>query len=312
MAAIAIRKAGMELYQLRGFATVAELGQLTRAAEALHVSQPALSAQIKALEDELELTLFERSNSGMVLTAAGVRLLARVQKVLGAAQTLANEARTLKGELAGRASIGTLSDPDFVRLGEFMSAVVEAYPLLELELHQEITGVALERVGDGRLDASFYYGELSHPKVAGLALREITYRVAAPADWRERLQNADWKTVAEQPWIIPPPISSQHQLVHTLLRAHGVEPGKVVVSDHETVVSSLVVSGLGMALMREEVALDKAAAGEICLWGEVRVLTTLWFIYARKRENDPIIRAQLDVLRSVWNLKPANARKKGR
>jgi DNA-binding transcriptional LysR family regulator len=298
----------MELYQLRGFATVAELGQLTRAAEALHVSQPALSAQIKALEDELELTLFARSNSGMVLTAAGTRLLARVHKVLGAAQTLANEARTLKGELAGRAGIGTLSDPDFVRLGELMSAVVDAYPLLELGLQQEITGAALAHVGDGRLDASFYYGELSHPKVAGLPLRDITYRVAAPADWRARLQGADWKTIAEQPWIIPPPISSKHQMVYKLLRAHGVEPGKVVVSDQEAVVSSLVVSGLGMALMREEVALEKAAAGEICLWNDVHVTTTLWFIYARKRENDPIIRALLDVLRGVWNLKPLTGR----
>src|SRR6476659_8049085 len=60
----------MELYQLKGFAAVAELGQLTRAAERLHISQPALSAQIKALEDELAVTLFERGAAGMTLTAA--------------------------------------------------------------------------------------------------------------------------------------------------------------------------------------------------------------------------------------------------
>jgi hypothetical protein len=67
-----------------------------------------------------------------------------------------------------------------------------------------------------------------------------------------------------------------------------------------------------MALMREEVALEKAAAGEICLWDEARVITTLWFIYARKRENDSIIRALLDVLHGVWNLKTASGRKKSR
>jgi DNA-binding transcriptional LysR family regulator len=58
----------MEFYQLRSFVAVAEAGHLTRAAEKLHVSQPAVSAQIKALEDELELALFERTSSGMVLT----------------------------------------------------------------------------------------------------------------------------------------------------------------------------------------------------------------------------------------------------
>ena len=67
----------MELYQFRKFAAVAELGHLTRAAERLHVSQPAVSAQIKALEDELGVTLFERVSSGMVLTSAGRKLSRR-------------------------------------------------------------------------------------------------------------------------------------------------------------------------------------------------------------------------------------------
>ena len=61
----------MELNRLRSFVVVAETGHLTRAAEKLHISQPALSAQIRALEDELDLTLFERTSTGMTLTAAG-------------------------------------------------------------------------------------------------------------------------------------------------------------------------------------------------------------------------------------------------
>jgi DNA-binding transcriptional LysR family regulator len=75
----------MELYQLRSFVAVAEAAHLTRASEKLHVSQPAVSAQIKALEDELDLALFERTSSGMVLTSAGRRLLADAEKVLAAA-----------------------------------------------------------------------------------------------------------------------------------------------------------------------------------------------------------------------------------
>ena len=65
----------MELYQLRTFAAVAELGHLTRAAEQLHISQPAVSAQVRALEEELGVVLFERSSSGMQLTPAGRQLL---------------------------------------------------------------------------------------------------------------------------------------------------------------------------------------------------------------------------------------------
>ncbi len=295
----------MELYQLRSFAAIAELGQLTRAAEKLHISQPALSAQLRALEDEFDLVLFERSSAGMVLTATGQRFLQEAEKILAAAQELKNVARVLKGELAGKVSIGTLSDPGLTRVGEFMSAAVMRFPLLQLELHQGVTGVSFEQVRDGSLDGSFFYGELHHPAVAGLLLRKLVFRVAAPVAWRERLVGADWPQVARMPWVIPPEVSTHHHLAHALFDRHGVKPERVFEADQEAVIASLVTSGIGMALMREEIALEKAAHGEVCLWGEVRVETPLWFIYQRERENDPAIRAVLDLQREIWELREA-------
>jgi DNA-binding transcriptional LysR family regulator len=293
----------MELYQLRSFATIAETGQLTRAAEKLHVSQPALSAQLKALEEELEFSLFERTPNGMVLTAAGKRLLAGAENVLAAAQTLQNDARTMKGQVVGKARIGTLSDPAFMRIGEFISAATGRHPLLELELHQGVTGELLEKVRDGALDASFYYGDLKFASVTGMALRPIVYRVAAPAAWCEEIRKADWNEIAKQAWIIPPPISTHHALVHRLLREHGVEPSRVIEADQETVVGQLVVSGVGMALMREDIALAHEAAGEVCLWDGVRIDSTVWFVYPKEREGDPVLSALLEALKEVWQQK---------
>jgi len=292
----------MELYQLRSFVAVAEAGHLTRASEKLHVSQPAVSAQIKALEEELDLALFERTSSGMVPTTAGQTLLAYAQKVLAAAQALRNEAKALKGEVAGRVRVGTMSDPGFIRIGEFLSATVERYPLLQLELHQEVTGEAFAKVRDGDLDASFYYGDLEHRLVGRLRLRGVTYRVAAPAAWNERVVDADWDAIANQPWVTTPSISSHHKLVRELFDKHGMEPTRVVEADQESVIASLVVSGVGLSLIREELALEKAAAGEVCLWRDVRLETTLWFIYPLARKDDPAIRALLGVLRDTWNL----------
>ena len=290
----------MELYQLRSFVAVAEAGHLTRAAEKLHVSQPAVSAQIKALEDELELMLFERTPSGMVLTAAGHRLLADAEKVLAAAQLLRNEAKALKGQVAGKARVGTMSDPGFIRIGEFLNRTVERYPLLQVELHHEITGAAFAKVCDGELDASFYYGELEHPGVERLRLRGVTYRVAAPAAWKNRVVDADWSEIATLPWIITPSISTHQKLVRELFDKHGIEATKVVEADQESVIANLVVSGVGLSLIREELALEKEAAGEICLWRDVRLDTTLWFIYPLARKDDPVIHALLDVIGDTW------------
>jgi DNA-binding transcriptional LysR family regulator len=158
-------------------------------------------------------------------------------------------------------------------------------------------------VRDGQLDAGFFYGELKFPSVAGILLREIVYRVAAPAAWCERLKDAGWIEIASLPWIIPPPISTHNQLVHALLREHGVEPIRLVEADQEALIGSLVVSGVGIALMREDIALEKEAAGEICLWSDIRMPTPLWFIYLREREGDPVIRALLEVEKEVWGQK---------
>ena len=127
------RKISIEIYQLRTFATVAELGQLTRAGEALHVSQPAVTAQIKALEDELQVELFERTSSGMLLTRAGERLLEHAENVLAAAQELKNQAQALSGSVSGKLVLGTVVDPEFIRLGELLKLTLERFPLVELE-----------------------------------------------------------------------------------------------------------------------------------------------------------------------------------
>jgi len=303
----------MDFNRLRSFAAVAEAGHLTRAAEKLHLSQPALSAQIRALEDELDLTLFERTSTGMALTAAGKRLLAEADKILAASQTFEAEARALKGGVSGKARVGTLSDPAFIRLGEFMGAALERYPLLEIDFQHGITGVALQRVRDGSLEASFYYGHMPYPQVAGVALRELAYRIAAPAAWADRIAHAGWPEIGELPWIMPPPVSTHHHFASAMFREHGIEPSKLIGADDEAVVSSLVVSGVGLALMREDVALEKAQAGEVCLWQDTRIDTTLRFIHLRSREHDPMVRALLDVVKGCWQLrrdaaKPARRR----
>lgn len=305
----------MDFNRIRSFAAVAEAGHLTRAAERLHISQPALSAQIKALEDELDLALFERTSSGMTLTAAGKRLLAEADKILAASQAFQAEARALKGGVTGKARVGTLSDPAFIRLGEFMAAALERYPLLEIGFQHEITGVAMQRVRDESLEASFYYGHMPYPQIAGIALRELAYRIAVPAAWRDRVQHAGWPEIGELPWIMPPPVSTHYQLAAAMFREHGVDPAKLTGADDEAVVTSLVASGAGLALVREDVAAQMVQAGEVCLWQDTRVATTLRFIYLRSREHDPIIRALLDVVKWSWQLRrgtaPATRRRVG-
>lgn len=292
----------MELYQLRSFAAVAELGQLTRAAERLHVSQPALSAQIKALEDELSVVLFDRGAAGMALTAAGRQLLPEAERVIAAAHSLRSQALALQGHVSGRLRLGTVADPEFTRIAEVLRSAVDRLPLLELEVHHEISGAAFERVRDGELDAAFYYGNRAHPAVESMALRKLQFCIVVPATSSERLAGASWETLAAEPWIMTPPISTHHTLATELFAEHAISPARQVEADHEAVISSLVAAGLGVALMREDLALADLAQGDVAIWGDVRIPTELAFLYRRERERDPAIHALRDVIAAVWKV----------
>jgi DNA-binding transcriptional LysR family regulator len=267
-----------------------------------------VSAQIKALEDELGVALFERVSSGMVLTTAGRRLLPEALKVVAAAQSLRSRARAIQGQVIGRARVGTVSDPEVRARRRLSRARARRASAARNRNHHEVTGEAFAKVRDGTLDASFYYGDLEHADVTAVPLIDFAFRVAAPAAWADRIKHASWDELVAMPWIMSPPISTLRTLAEGLFNERGSSPVMRTEANNEAVIRSLVVAGSGVGLMREDVALEAAAAGEVALWSNVRLETTLQFLYLKQREHDPEIWALLDVLHHVWISAPAAIR----
>jgi DNA-binding transcriptional LysR family regulator len=290
----------MELNHLQSFIAVAKLGHLTRAAETLHLSQPALSGQIKALEETLGVTLFERSSSGMSLTTSGRRLLEGAQRVIEAVEQLEHAAQRLRGLTTGTIKLGTVLEPSILQLGELLALAFEHHPQLELELHQVLSSDALAGVRNGTLDASFYFGRLPEADLDAIALREITYRVTIPIAWSEDLMTAPWEVVAERPWIITPEQSSHRSLVMELFHDRSALPARLVEADTEPVIINLVESQVGVSLVREELASASVKAGRVAIWPGASKTTKLWLVYGAKRNADPLLQALLEVLYEIW------------
>jgi DNA-binding transcriptional LysR family regulator len=297
----------MELYQIRAFVAVAELGHLTRASERLHVSQPALSGQIKALESRLDLKLFERAPSGMVLTPAGRQLLPLALEAIASADAFRHAATRLSGHVAGTLRVGTVSDPESVRLGRLMAAALRVHPRLELAVSHQVSGEALESVREGRLDASYYFGNRPGDDIAALELRKIVFRIAVPASWAHHVADEnEWPTIASLPWVLTPQISSYYKLITDLFAEHGLPlPARFVEADDESVIANLVASGVGASLLREESALELERSGTAKIWGSTRVVSTLWFIALASRRDDPLIKATFDLVRDSWKVPEA-------
>jgi len=290
----------MELNHLRAFVEIAKVGQLTRAAERLHLSQPALSGQLKALEETLGVSLFERSSSGMALTPGGRSLLGEAESILAAIQQLKQTAQHMQGRPAGRLSLGTVLDPYALRLGDFLGRAIESYPLIDIELHQVFSGAALAGVRAGTLDASFFFGAIDDPEVHAVPLRKLLYRVALPADWELDKRGTEWSAIAARPWILAPETSSHRELVMALFAARGLSPTQVIEADSESVILNLIESGVGASIARDELALVSAQEGRITIWPDAELATTLWFIHSAQRADDPLLIATRAVLREVW------------
>jgi DNA-binding transcriptional LysR family regulator len=292
----------MEIYQLRAFVTAAKLGHVTRTAEALHLTQPAITAQIKALEEELGVALFDRRPGRISLTRAGEALLPDAEQVLTAAGHLLGKARDLQGEVTGALTLGTVADPDTLRLGSLLGALVRTLPLLEIRTRNGPAEELREQVAAGLLQGAFYIGPNIPREVMGLALQTIHYRIAGPASQAPQVLHAGWRDIAAMPWIGAPALHHVQTLMRDMFARQGLTPHQVIESDEVSLPQSLVRAGVGLSLLREDVALPASERGEVVIWPHARVGALLSFIYPRAAEHEPAIVATLQLLRSVWGL----------
>jgi DNA-binding transcriptional LysR family regulator len=293
----------MELYQLRTFARVAKLGSLTQAAECLHLSQPAASSQIKLLELEFGVALFERRPSGLVLTRAGESLLPGIEKLLADADQVAILARSLSGRITGPirfAAVATLSDASLVRIGPMMKLIVQQYPDLNIEVQHRNSRAICAGVGNGELDAGIALGNVKIPNVRRIPLTELHYRIVAPAD-REDMRRATWKQLASERWVSTPTGGSQHQMMVQMFGRRHCLPNKVIEADNELMIVSLVQEGVGLGLMQAGLADAAEKKGKVVVVEKGRPSTFLQVLYSAGREHEPEIRAILNVLRQVWS-----------
>ena len=294
----------MDLTQLRAFVAVAREANLTRAAEQLHVTQPAVSLQIKSLQESLQLILFTRSASGMRLTNDGARLLPFAEKVIASMGEFRQTAQALHSTVSGELAIGTILDPEFTRLGVFLKRLVETYPQLSTKLQQGMSGTVLQQVRAGSLDVGFYLGQPpddGKTPCHSLVLTAFTYRVVAPNGWRSRVAGQGWASLARLPWLWTPPESAHHRLLSKIFAEHDAIPNKVALVDQEPTMLDLVKSGVGLSLIRDSIAIREAHAHGLVIADAVSITTELSFICQEKRQHEAMIAASFALLKTIWS-----------
>lgn len=290
----------MDILRIRSFVTVARLGNVTRASESLHVTQPAVTGHIKSMEQELGVALFHRPSGRMELTRAGAALLPDAEKVLADFNALLGHAKSLKGEVTGSLNFALVEDVEYSRIGNFIRGLRAAFPLLQLKTTHCASEEVIERVRAARCDAGFCIADQLPAELASLRLRRFNYVVLAPASLAEAVSRAGWRDLAALPWISPPDGSHVRSIQNALFAAQGVTPNVAIECDQLSAIEGMVRSGLGLALVREDTATALAANGDYFIWPHVNLASQLLFVYRAAEESSPAVIGMLSVLGKCW------------
>ncbi len=303
----------VDLRTLRAFLAVAREGNVTRAAEQLHVTQPAVTLQLKRLAADSGLTLFRRTSTGLGLTHEGALLAAKAEQVLAALADFGQTAGHLSTRVRGNLRIGTIIDPEFTRLGAFLKALIEGGPGLETTLRHGMSGDVPERLKKNELDAGFYLGnprdydpsaEITGESTTSLfhthELAQLTYRVVAPPSLAGFVRGADWAQLASLPWIGTPSASVHHRLLTRLFSSRGLRQNVVAQVDQEASMVAMVRTGIGLSLCRESIALNEQQNYGLIIADAVKISTTLSFICLEARKREPAVSTAFEAIRRVW------------
>jgi DNA-binding transcriptional LysR family regulator len=153
----------LDLKQLKALVTVVEVGSVTRAAELLHVVQPAVTRQIRTLEHEFGVALFERTRHGMRPTAAGINLADRARRALTELDRARAEIAPARGAVTGIVSVGLLESTADLLTEPLVSAVLRLHPGIELRVLTAYSGHLQQWLDDGDLDVSLLYNLTGTP-----------------------------------------------------------------------------------------------------------------------------------------------------
>jgi DNA-binding transcriptional LysR family regulator len=247
----------VELRQLRYFVAVVEEGGFSRAAERLHISQPPLSTQIKGLEDEVGVRLFERSNRGVSVTAAGAVFYEEVVAVLARLEHARNKTLQVGRGDVGSLSVGFVSIADYGILPPALKSFRAQFPLVEVHLHELTTDAQIRELRAATLDLGIGLAPVDEADLEFTSVLREELVLAAPSGHPALKRDGaiDMRALAKDSFIVPPRdvAPGLYDLTISYCRSFGFAPQIGQSARQMQTVIGLVSCGMGVALVPSSV-----------------------------------------------------------
>lgn len=257
-----------ELKQLEYFLAVASNLSFTKAAEEIHVAQPAISQQIKQLEKDLGVLLFHRDNKRVSLTEAGKLFKSEAIKIIESADRAVKMIEEIRGMERGTVSIGMSSTLSSILMSDLAKEFQQKFPHIKIRISESITSRSINRLKDGELDIAIISMPIPEED-GGLLEASVLYEeeLEAIVPFTHPLAKADIKEMRlkdlnKYQWILPSNSNTLRRLINDSCQEHGFCPLVRLEVDRITAVKNLLISSLeGVTILTPTSVKNEIALG---------------------------------------------------
>ncbi len=241
----------MDLNSLNTFIAIAETGSFSEAGERLHLTQPAVSKRIAALEQQLNARLFDRVGREVNLTEAGRALLPRAYQLLNVLDDTRRALNNLTGEVSGRLVLATSHHLGLHRLPPRLRAFTRAHPQVALDIQFLDSEVAYEEILHGRAELAVITlaPETAEPVRAVPVWDDPLDFVAAPEHPLARQGTVFLADVAKHPAVFPGGNTFTHHIVRRMFEAEGLTPNIAMSTNYLETIKMMVSIGLAWSVL---------------------------------------------------------------
>ena len=279
----------MDIQHLKAFIAVACTKNLTQAAEKLFLSQPAVSAQIKALESDVGTALFVRTNNGMQLTRAGEVLLPEAEALLQHKHRLEQFAQTLSADYVHSVQLGIIHPIESRKVTALTRCIVEQEPKTQLHIHYGMSIEILSRLLAKKIHAGFFLGHIDQRNLQVHFLEHVDYSLICPQSQLQRIRDNLPKSLNDSTWIEMSGISSSYKNLQQFWHRHKLNPKKQIICDYPQTIIDLAVAQQGLAMVPKHSALEAVGQGK-----DIAVLDEF--------SEDPAVTLLLENVQRLWKL----------
>jgi LysR family transcriptional regulator, transcription activator of glutamate synthase operon len=304
----------MDLRQLRYLVALADERHFTRAAAREHIAQPALSQQIRRLEDEVGLPLVDRTTRQVAITDAGALLVARARRILSEVEAANAELQRIRGIEGGRVVVGTMHTMGPVDVSLILAIFHQRHPAVELTVREHSSEELAEMLREDELDLAFL-SVTERVESHGLGLHQLVSEElvvvlprAHPLAERRRVRMAE---LEREEFISYRPGARLRELLMAAGAHAGFEPRIKLESNESERIRRLVARGMGVAILPRSDAVVPGSDLAVVALIEPSLSREITLAWRHQRRHPPAIAEFLELARETFSAQAASAGSRG-